>query len=377
MNPWTCCAWKHDSNFRPKRSGLRIRIDSEVPDTIHEHCLRFAVWLRAQYEFPIRIPVYVKFKTQIKASDGELVSALFFEPYSHTVEPYAKVAVGTLDGLTDEYEIKNASYKIICSIAHELTHYFQWVNRMQLSSNRGMERQASYYGRKLADRYAAEHIWTSVELKIFEMESLDSLRPECYLALRNWASTENPSVKKMIVALVAERNDKEAKNLLLQLSNDSDASVRAYALDMLCCFPADECKQRLQEAVYAEEDTYARYCAIRSCADLMMDGVKNIDTVQSFFQAVMAKETEPLCRLGCSYALYVSGQEEALNAILNLLGLGEDDLKCEILIVLHDIAEPKNIQTIVKAVKRLQNGSCSNSLRECIHSFFQVEKDIH
>lgn len=379
MNPWNCCKWKDDLDFRPRRSGLRLRIDSDVPSVIREHCIHFAAWLRKKYEFPVRIPVYVKFKTLVRASDGELVSGLFFEPYSRSVEPYAKVAVGVVDKLEDEYNTKNAICKILCSIAHELTHYFQWINcmePMEPRANSRIEWQASYYGHKLSKMYSMKYIWTPVEQTILKMESYDALHADDYQMLQSWTETENSSVKRMIVALVAQREADEARKLLLQLSNDSNASVRAFALDVLCGFPAPECIKRLQQAVHDERNTYARYCAIRSCADLMIDEAEDAHAVQTFFETVMHKETEPLCRLGCSYALYISGQDSALDAILSLLDSKDEDLQCETVIVLQDIAETKNIQAIAKSVKRLQKGNCSNSLSECIRLFFQNVKPI-
>lgn len=376
MNPWSCCKWKQDLDFHPQRSGLRIRVDSEVPNVIRKHCLHFAAWLRKKYEFPIRVPVYIKAKTLIKASDGELVSALFFEPSSRTVEPYARIAAGTMDDFADEYAIKNSICEILCSIAHELTHYFQWINHMEACTNPKIEWQAVYYGHKFSEMYAMEYIWTPVERAILEMKSNDVLTTEDYQMMQRWGYTENSSVKEMIIALLAQCEGEKAMECLLQLSNDSNAKVRAYALDVLCGFPNPKCTRRLQQAVRDEKDTYARYCAIRSCADLMIYEAEDIHTIQPFFQDVLGKETAPLCRLACDYALYKCGVESALTAILKMLDIKSEDLQCEVVIVLQDIVEPKNVQSIIKAVKRLQKKASSESLGECIQSFYEVAKTI-
>ena len=47
----------------------------------------------------------------------------------------------------------NALAAILGSIAHELTHYFQWVNGLQLT-NTGEERQAKRNKRFVLDKYA-------------------------------------------------------------------------------------------------------------------------------------------------------------------------------------------------------------------------------
>jgi len=47
----------------------------------------------------------------------------------------------------------NALASILMSIAHELTHYFQWINNLPLTLM-GEERQATIYARYIIDEYA-------------------------------------------------------------------------------------------------------------------------------------------------------------------------------------------------------------------------------
>ena len=64
--------------------------------------------------------------------DGEMVSATFFGPYDNGRD--------------------NAVFAILYSVAHELTHYFQWVNGLELTAI-GEERQAAYYADIIIDEY--------------------------------------------------------------------------------------------------------------------------------------------------------------------------------------------------------------------------------
>ena len=43
-------------------------------------------------------------------------------------------------------------FAILHSVAHELTHYFQWVNGLELTAI-GEERQAAYYADIIIDEY--------------------------------------------------------------------------------------------------------------------------------------------------------------------------------------------------------------------------------
>ena len=52
-----------------------------------------------------------------------------------------------------EYGKENAPASILLSAAHELTHYFQWINGIQLTEL-GYERQAKRYAELILDEYA-------------------------------------------------------------------------------------------------------------------------------------------------------------------------------------------------------------------------------
>ena len=78
MHIWTIEDWEKvlddDEN---RRTGLRFRYDADVDTEVKEACKRFAKWLRSEYYFPLRLPVYVKGKEYVKAIDGEHVVGTF------------------------------------------------------------------------------------------------------------------------------------------------------------------------------------------------------------------------------------------------------------------------------------------------------------
>ena len=88
--------------------------------------------------------------------DGDLVSATFFGPYDITEEPYIYIATGDYLERLERRGKDNALAAILGSIAHELTHYFQWVNGLTLTQ-RGQERQARAYEDSLIDEYRETH----------------------------------------------------------------------------------------------------------------------------------------------------------------------------------------------------------------------------
>ncbi len=153
MNIWTIEKWKNNLDDENRRTGLYFRYDSNVNPEFRDACKRFAKWVRSEFHFPLRVPVYVKEQTYIKAKDGECVVGVFFEPYEYSVEPYIRIAAGDYDDLKNEIGKDNAIAAILSSIAHEITHYFQWINNLQLTDI-GRERQATRYSHLIIDMYS-------------------------------------------------------------------------------------------------------------------------------------------------------------------------------------------------------------------------------
>lgn len=109
------------------RTGLRIRGEKVHPE-VRESSIRFAKWLRTNHSFPVRVPVYLSPRCKLKSRSGEMVFGTFFEPYDKNVEPYIRVATG--DYLQDKQKLgkDNALAGILGTLAHEVVHYFQWID---------------------------------------------------------------------------------------------------------------------------------------------------------------------------------------------------------------------------------------------------------
>lgn len=154
MHIWTINDWE---KILPKniarRTGIRFRYDKDVHFEVKRACSQFAIWLRTQYYFPLRVAVYVKGTKTIRTQDGENVVGSFFEPYSYLDEPYIKIATGDYDELVSDLGDDNALASILLSLAHELTHYYQWINNIPLTSI-GRERQAARYANYIIDEYS-------------------------------------------------------------------------------------------------------------------------------------------------------------------------------------------------------------------------------
>ena len=122
------------------RTGIRIKGERGDPD-VRRAFIRFARWLRSQYKFPIRVPVYLYPGDHITTMHGDKVSASFFAPWDRKVEPYIRVATGDFQKLKKESGHDSALGSLLHSFAHELVHYQQWVETGEITE-RGVVRRA-------------------------------------------------------------------------------------------------------------------------------------------------------------------------------------------------------------------------------------------
>lgn len=143
---WDCTAWeKRYANAEIEiNSGLRFRYEKGVIPCVRNICLQFSRWLRSEYCFPVRVNVYIKKANRIRAIDGELVCGTCWRPDCKYETPYIRIATGDYFELCNRRGKESAIAEILLAIAHELTHYFQWLNEIKLTPI-GEERQASRY----------------------------------------------------------------------------------------------------------------------------------------------------------------------------------------------------------------------------------------
>lgn len=161
MHIWTITKWNARYDKYNTRAGLRLRCDKDVDVEVKKACKDFCRWLRSEYYFPIRVPIYLKSSYRIHSIDGEYVYGTFFEPYDKLVEPYVRIATGDFHMLLEKWGYDNAINTILQCIAHELTHYFQWINDLKLTEI-GRERQASQYSRFIIDEYLEVRRYSSI-----------------------------------------------------------------------------------------------------------------------------------------------------------------------------------------------------------------------
>ncbi len=147
---WLCADWSEyvDTN---RKSGLYLHFEKGVHSSFRKCMIDFAKWLRHFFEFPVAVNVYIKTAEFIYTQEGEPCSALIRQPYDKARNPYIKIATGDIVHLLGTMQEDDAFHFLRISLAHELSHYFQWIKNIE---NVDIERQAKYYGEVIdADYY--------------------------------------------------------------------------------------------------------------------------------------------------------------------------------------------------------------------------------
>jgi hypothetical protein len=111
--------------------------------------IRCARWLRNQFDFPVRVPIYLLPGHYVRTADGKRRSASIFLPWDREVEPYIRVATGDYSELREKHGRDNALASFLCSLSHEIIHYPQWIE-----TGESWERGVAPKAKNLVNQYA-------------------------------------------------------------------------------------------------------------------------------------------------------------------------------------------------------------------------------
>ncbi|MBQ4510659.1 MAG: hypothetical protein II984_08045 [Clostridia bacterium] len=143
------------SEYENCRHGIRLVSKPSIDSDLNNAIKGMLKWLRSNYEFPIRCPIYLYDYPYLISRSGKKVSASFIAPYDRFEEPYIKLSVGDYEREKKERGRDNAIASIFMSIFHELTHHYQWIHGILGKDPKADERQAIYYAQKRLYEYAS------------------------------------------------------------------------------------------------------------------------------------------------------------------------------------------------------------------------------
>lgn len=108
------------------RTGIRICGARGHPE-VRKSYIRFARWIRKEYDFPIRVPVYLLPGEEFVTVEDERAVASFFGPWDRDEEPYIRVATGDYEQLKIDRGRDAALAAMIDSLIRQIIRYHHWV----------------------------------------------------------------------------------------------------------------------------------------------------------------------------------------------------------------------------------------------------------
>ena len=137
-----------DSKF----SGIRLCTSKDVLLEIREEVKVFLFWLRKKYFFPIRCIVKLKSCPYFLCADENDTDSFgdFYYDKNDNKNPEIWIAAGRVHKET----LQNRKKRILFTISHELTHYFQWYFfEFEKRTDRSLEIEANKWGRYILQEF--------------------------------------------------------------------------------------------------------------------------------------------------------------------------------------------------------------------------------
>jgi hypothetical protein len=126
MNPWECKQYKNIYRNTINEGGISIYF-GKSPSDLKKAIDKFITWLETNYDFPVKIYIDFVYKNYLKMRSGRKVNGKFCWLDTHDdVEIIIPIK---------EYPKKRDLEDIMGSLAHELTHYMEWINNIDQSED--------------------------------------------------------------------------------------------------------------------------------------------------------------------------------------------------------------------------------------------------
>ena len=139
--------WHIDTD---ENRGVYLHFAKGIDCELKQKIMAFCRWMRRNYVFPIKLEIFISDDPYIVNSQtGEKVSATIFLPNDKS-SSLARVSTGNYLKDIEKIDQFSADCNVLASIAHEVTHYFQWLRD---ESPELSERQAQSKAKRIVYKY--------------------------------------------------------------------------------------------------------------------------------------------------------------------------------------------------------------------------------
>lgn len=146
---WIQKSDKKEFEGSAKSFGLRLTFCSEIDQQDKQLCLKFCGFLRREFFFPIRVNISFIAQEKFKdPDDGHNYYGIFYSNSESQRKRYPRIFIAT------KTHNKNDEYNLLFTIAHELSHYFQWYFlEDEKRTDRSLEAEANKWAEYIVEMY--------------------------------------------------------------------------------------------------------------------------------------------------------------------------------------------------------------------------------
>lgn len=136
-----------------KTGGLSLFFEKGIEADLRREYIHLVRWLRKRYVFPVHINIYILNQEKVKLLSGVLSYGSFrwFPKRNPRIKIPSLINYDSYDNCTKGEIYDN----VLSSLIHELTHYYQWIEKLE-QDDYASENQADYYRYKILDKYYKE-----------------------------------------------------------------------------------------------------------------------------------------------------------------------------------------------------------------------------
>lgn len=205
---------------------------------------------------------------------------------------------------------------------------------------------------------------------IEKLESLKSFTSDDYRFLDYVSNDEDYEVRLKVAEILVKTNDVEAEKILLKLLKDKDELVRVNACDSLCNSASEEVISHLKDRISKDRSSLVKGYAILSLVDIIVRTNKDLVLSRDFFKNMLRMQKVQWVRINIYKALYILGDEEYLEKLIEELNNRYYRNRCAVVNILSELIVDSNSKKIERALaERLQKENAlavKNSIKDII-----------
>lgn len=164
------CENKTLEKYKSIESGIVFIYDKRVNKEVKRACVNFQKWLSKNIFFPVKLYVYIRNSEHVKTTKGESVVGRLSVPKNYknieNGDVFAEISVGDYKKLLNTKNKSVALADILDPIAHEIIHYFQWINNEIIG-------YLPYFKEKDAIKYSTKLLLEYSKLEKYPFDDLE------------------------------------------------------------------------------------------------------------------------------------------------------------------------------------------------------------